>query len=75
MTTLGYDGVGRRTRVTNHEGYVTTAAYDKLDRVTSVTGADPDGAGSLTALVISYAYASSTPLSTISSLTQFSVWN
>ena len=34
--------------VTNHEARVTTIAQKKLDRVTSVTGADPDGAGSLT---------------------------
>lgn len=55
-TTYGYDGYGRQTTVTNDSGEVTTTAYNLLDMVTSVTLPDPDGAGSLTAPVTSYAY-------------------
>lgn len=55
-TTFGYDDHGRRTTVTNHESKTTTTAYDNLNRVTSVTTPDPDGAGSQTASVTSYTY-------------------
>jgi RHS repeat-associated protein len=55
-TDYAYDTYGRITTVTNHEGYVTTTAYNLLDQVTSVTTPDPDGAGGVTASVTSYAY-------------------
>lgn len=41
---------------TNELGYVTTYSYDALDRLTTVTKADPDGAGGLTSPVLSYEY-------------------
>jgi RHS repeat-associated protein len=75
-TDYGYDDYGRQTTVTNHEGYVTTTAYNLLDQVTSVTTPDPDGAGGVAASVTSYAYdyldrlASTTdPLSGVTSFT------
>ena len=55
-TDYGYDTYGRLTTVTNNDGYVTTTAYNLLDQVTSVTTPDPDGAGSLTASTVTYAY-------------------
>jgi RHS repeat-associated protein len=55
-TTFGYDDHGRRTTVTNHESKTTTTAYDNLNRVTSITTADPDGAGGQTASVASTTY-------------------
>ena len=41
---------------TNELGYVTTFTYDALDRLTTVTKPDPDGAGALSAPVVSYEY-------------------
>jgi YD repeat-containing protein len=75
-TDYAYDTYGRQTTVTNHEGYVTTTAYNLLDQVTSVTTPDPDGAGGVAASVTTYAYdyldrlASTTdPLSGVTSFT------
>ena len=54
-TDYAYDTYGHPTTVTNHDGYVTTTAYNLEGQPTSVTTPDPDGAGSLTASVTSYA--------------------
>ena len=48
-TNYGYDDYGRLVTETNHQGWVTTTAYNLLDQVTSVTTPDPDGAGGVTA--------------------------
>jgi YD repeat-containing protein len=47
---------GRLTSRTDELGNVTSYTYDHEGRVLSVTGPDPDGAGSLTAPVESYTY-------------------
>ncbi len=39
-TTIGYDGLSRRTSVTDGKGQVTTTSYDALDRPTKITFAD-----------------------------------
>ncbi|MEW4451991.1 RHS repeat-associated core domain-containing protein [Bremerella sp. JC817] len=51
-----YDAAGNMLTETDELGNVTTYTYDNFDRVTSVTSADPDGAGAQVATVITYTY-------------------
>ncbi len=53
-TTFQYDSANRRSGVTDDTGNQTTYAYDTWNNLTSVTGADPDGTGPLTAPVTSF---------------------
>ncbi|WP_186767770.1 choice-of-anchor D domain-containing protein [Blastopirellula retiformator] len=55
-TTATYDSAGNMLTETDELGNVTTYTYDALSRVTSMTSADPDGAGPQVASVISYTY-------------------
>ena len=55
-TEFGYDAIGRRTTETNEDGKSTTTTYYAMGRVATITGIDPDGAGSLKAPVTSYTY-------------------
>ncbi|EAQ79300.1 Calx-beta domain-containing protein [Blastopirellula marina] len=56
FTTATYDAAGNMLTETDELGNTTTYTYDSLDRVISITSSDPDGAGPLSATVISYAY-------------------
>ncbi|WP_233198707.1 MULTISPECIES: RHS repeat-associated core domain-containing protein [Pirellulaceae] len=51
-----YDAAGNMLTETDELGNVTTYTYDNFDRVTSVTTADPDGAGPQAATVVTYTY-------------------
>lgn len=53
-----YDTVNRQLKVgiTDSRNNTTTYVLDSLNRLTSLTSADPDGAGSLTSLITTYAY-------------------
>jgi RHS repeat-associated protein len=55
-TTKIYDDAGNLHTTTDANGHTTTDAYDANNHLTSVTGPDPDGAGSLVAPVTSYTY-------------------
>ncbi|WP_158265624.1 RHS repeat-associated core domain-containing protein [Blastopirellula marina] len=54
-TTYTYDSEGNKLTETTALG-TTTYEYDELNRLVEVETADPDGTGSLTALVTTYAY-------------------
>jgi YD repeat-containing protein len=56
VTENTYDAVGNLLTVTDPLDNVTTFAYDALYRLTTLTEADPDGGGSLTSPVTTYAY-------------------
>jgi uncharacterized protein RhaS with RHS repeats len=53
-TTFGYDSIGRRTSVTDHQGNVTSTTFDAMNRELTITGPDPDGKGSQIAPVTTY---------------------
>ncbi|PQO43512.1 RHS repeat-associated core domain-containing protein [Blastopirellula marina] len=55
-TSVTYDSAGNMLTETDELGNTTTYTYDNLQRRTSITTADPDGAGPLSASVTSYAY-------------------
>jgi len=56
VTKTSYDAAGNVLTTTDAKGNVTTNAYDAANRQTTVTGADPDGSGALSAPVMSYTY-------------------
>ncbi|MGW5628580.1 polymorphic toxin-type HINT domain-containing protein [Streptosporangium sandarakinum] len=42
---FGYDAAGRKTKVTDERGYITSADYDALDNLVRVTDPGPSGPG------------------------------
>ena len=56
VTTNTYDGAGRLLTSKDPRGNTTTYAYDGNGNLLTVTGADPDGAGPLSAPVTTYTY-------------------
>ena len=56
VTTIAYNIGSLVTSVTDPKGYVTSYAYDDVDRLTQVTSPDPDGAGALTSPVWQFAF-------------------
>jgi YD repeat-containing protein len=59
VTTFAYSGSLLAT-VTDNASRVTTIGHDSQGRITTVTRPDPDGAGSLTSPVTTYAYSGTT---------------
>ncbi len=55
-TSYAYDANGNLTATTDALGRVTSFEYDNLNRQTSITRPDPDGAGSQTAPVTSFTF-------------------
>lgn len=55
-TVLAYNSADMVTSYTDELSHLTTYAFDALNRLTSITGADPDGGGSLTSPVTSFTY-------------------
>ncbi len=55
-----FDSLGNMLTSVDGGGFTTTYAYNSRGQVTSVTAPDPDGAGTLTSPVTSYAYSSTT---------------
>ncbi len=64
-TTMTYDSAGNMLTSTDNAGNATTLTYNSRGQVLTQTSADPDGAGSLSAQVISCTYDSYGRLSTI----------
>jgi RHS repeat-associated protein len=60
-----YDTSGNLTQLTDQAGNVSSYAYNSRGLVTSITTADPDGAGSLAAAVTAFAYDSNGRLVTL----------
>ncbi|MEW4454562.1 RHS repeat-associated core domain-containing protein [Bremerella sp. JC817] len=59
-----YDSEGNKLTETTELG-TTTYTYDELNRVETITTADPDGAGALIALVTTYSYTASGQVASI----------
>ncbi len=55
-TSHTYDDAGRETGVTDPNGHTTSYTYDNANHLTQITGADPDGAGPLTAPITTFTY-------------------
>jgi RHS repeat-associated protein len=56
VTTYTYDAAGNRASLKDASNHVTTYEYDFADRLTKITGPDPDGTGQLTAPITTFTY-------------------
>lgn len=56
VTTHTYDPAGNETSVKDARNHTTSYEYDNANRLTKITGPDPDGVGALTAPITTYGY-------------------
>jgi RHS repeat-associated protein len=56
VTTHTYDPAGNETSIKDARNHTTSYEYDNANHLSKITGADPDGAGALTAPITTYSY-------------------